>query len=77
MNGRAAARSGEWAQHFSNASCSLCGGFEGVENRPSPLAFTTAWLTVVQAVIMVTRGANTWSLSCGEFQPSGRYTNAE
>jgi len=21
MNGRAAARSGEWAQHFSNASC--------------------------------------------------------
>ena len=23
MNGRAAARSGEWAQHFSNASCSL------------------------------------------------------
>ena len=23
MNGRAAARSGEWAQHFSNASCSV------------------------------------------------------
>ena len=35
MNGREAARSGDWAQHFSNASCSYCVNVRSVFVNPA------------------------------------------
>jgi len=40
VNGRAAARSGEWAQHFSNASCFIT-GFVAVETTTVKLGTDT------------------------------------
>ena len=33
VNGREAARSGEWAQHFSNASCYFSNGFDNLKQH--------------------------------------------
>ena len=42
VNGHEAARSGEWAQHFSNASCSFITAFPRKDAMLSPLSLSDA-----------------------------------